>query len=189
MARVEVIKNFLSTDECATLNAWALQGVERKWLDIGFHEGGQVYDLRLTTRMYGDRFETPDLVHFIFDRIREFLSLPDAPIIEGHGKDGVVVSLTYPGGSTHAHHDPRPQSFSALRCNVVTQAPDDGGELWVAGKHIPVGVGDLHCYLVTEHSHRVTEVKGHTPRIVWMFGLCVPASDWESRKIQVGEFA
>lgn len=189
MARVEVIKGFLNAEECAVLNAWSEQGVKNKWLDLGRDRENHKYTSRLTTRMYGDRFETPEIVFSIIERIRDLLGLPDAPVIEGHGRDGFVVSYTYPGGDIYPHIDPPPQTLSALRCNIVSQAPDDGGELWVADQRVVVGAGDLHCYLVTENTHYVTEVKGQTPRILWMFGFCVSPVDWESGKIQVGEFA
>jgi len=189
MARVEVIKGFLTAEECAMLNAWAELGVKNKWLDLGRDRGNHKYTSRLTTRMYGDRFETPEFVPEIFARIRKLLDLHEAPVIEGHGRDGFVVSCTYPGGDIYPHRDPNPQTLSGLRCNIISQSPDSGGELWVEDERVVVGAGDLHCYLVTENTHYVTEVKGQTPRILWMFGFCVPAVDWESGKIEVGEFA
>lgn len=189
MARVEVIKEFLSADECAQLNTWTLTGVKEKWLDFGFDERNKKYESRLTTRVYGDRFETPAVAHNIFARIRDFLNLQNASVIDGHGKDGIVVSYILPGGVVHPHRDPRIPVLNGLRCNIITQMPDDGGKLWVDDRRIDVGMGDLHCYLVTEHTHYVTEVKGNTPRILWMFGFCIPANDWESGKIKVGEFA
>ena len=47
-----------------------------------------------------------------------------------------------------------------------------------------LNVGDLHCYLVSEHDHEVTTVYGSTPRILWMFGWFVPAEDWNTYKIK-----
>ncbi len=60
----------------------------------------------------------------------------------------------------------------------MTQSPDDGGILYVDGNQIDINVGDLHCYYPSEHPHFVTEVKGKTPRILWMFGAHRPHEDF-----------
>jgi hypothetical protein len=52
----------------------------------------------------------------------------------------------------------------------MTRNSDAGGELYIGGKKIDIGVGDLHCYLPSVVEHYVTEVKGQTSRIMWMFG-------------------
>jgi hypothetical protein len=52
----------------------------------------------------------------------------------------------------------------------MTRAADDGGKLYVGGKEIDIKVGDLHCYLPSTIEHYVTEVKGETSRVLWMFG-------------------
>jgi hypothetical protein len=57
-----------------------------------------------------------------------------------------------------------------LRCNVLTRKADNGGELYVGGNKIDINVGDLHCYLPSTVEHYVTEVKGKTSRVLWMFG-------------------
>jgi hypothetical protein len=69
----------------------------------------------------------------------------------------------------------------------MTRAADAGAELYVGGQLVDIEVGELHCYLASEFEHKVTEVQGNTSRVLWMFGAAVPAGDWESGKIQVGE--
>jgi hypothetical protein len=69
----------------------------------------------------------------------------------------------------------------------MTQDADAGGNLYIGGEKTDVSVGDLHCYLVSEHEHWVESVQGNTPRIMWMFGAHVPAEDWDSGKIIIGE--
>jgi hypothetical protein len=64
------------------------------------------------------------------------------------------------------------------RCNILTQANEDGCDLYVDGKKIDIEVGDLHCYMVSELEHYVTEAKGETPRIMWMFGCHIPKEHW-----------
>jgi hypothetical protein len=185
--RIERHKNFLSLEDCAALNAWVDEGVQNKWLDVGINKGDTQYTKRLTNRMYGDRFEYPPFVLSTANKIRKFCGIDAYPIIEWHGQDGVVVSCTFGGGDVYPHRDPKQGYLSALRCNVMTRAADAGAELYVGGELIDIEVGELHCYLASEFEHKVTEVQGDTSRVLWMFGAAVPAEDWESKKIQVGE--
>ena len=172
MADVFFHRNFLSSQECNALNDWVSLGVENKWLDAGISRGSDwQYKSRLTTRNYGDRFEYPPLVHQVSNKISNLLGLQDAPkSVVGGGKDGVVVSYTLPTGDVYAHTDPMEDNLHVLRCNVMTQAADAGAELFIGGKKIDIGVGDLHCYLPSDVEHYVTTAKGNTPRIMWMFG-------------------
>jgi len=186
--RIERHKNFLSPEECAVLNAWADEGVQNKWLDAGITTGDAPYEKekRVTSRFYGDRFDYPNLVLEISNRIRYFCGVESYGLIEGHGKNGVVVSCIFDGGNVHLHKDPINNGLSALRCNVMTRAADTGAELYIGGQLIDIEVGELHCYLASEFEHKVTEVKGSTPRVMWMFGAYVPFSDWENGVIKVG---
>lgn len=185
--RVEIVRDFLTSSECAMLNQWATLGVAKKWLSTGITSGGFT-DLRLTSRLYGNLFETPEEILEISQRVRNFCGVNDYPLIHGHGRDGVVVSYTKPGGDVYRHRDPTSvDGVPTLRCNVMTQGADSGGALYIGGEKIDIGVGDLHCYLVSEHEHWVEPVEGVTPRIMWMFGAHVPADEWNSGKIVVGE--
>lgn len=190
--RIEVVKNFLSPEEITGLNAWADEGVEKKWLDIGGASTNGDFttpDKRVTSRLYPDRYEYSDLVLSVSRRIRNYCGVADAPLIGGcHGRDGVVVSCIFNGGDVYAHKDNNSQKpLAHLRCNVMTRKPEGGGQLFIEGQHVPLEVGDLHCYLVSEHEHYVTTVEGNTSRVLWMFGACVPAEDWDSYKIKLGE--
>jgi hypothetical protein len=185
--RLEITRNFLTPEECAALNEWAMQGVDRGWLDTGISRG-QPTRQRLTSRLYGSRFNTPEFVTAISEKIRDHAGVSNAPLVLGHGRDGVVASCIYNGGDVFEHKDPR-NSFdlATLRCNVMTQQPEAGGVLFIDGQEVQLNAGDLHCYLASEHSHFVSEVKGGTPRILWMFGACVPADDWDSGAIKFGD--
>lgn len=182
--RIERYKNFLSPEDCAALNAWVDEGVEKKWLDAGISRGSGGYGKRFTSRLYADRFEYPQIVRDISDRIRSFCGVSAYPLIEGHGRDGVVVSCTFSGGDVYPHKDPRLGGYAALRCNVMTRAADANAELYVGGQLVNIEVGELHCYLASEFEHYVTEVQGENSRVLWMFGAAVPVEDWESGKIQ-----
>ena len=121
----------------------------------------------------------PKLVTDISNRIREFMGISHRPLILGHGSEGVVVSVTYPGGDVYSHRDPKSENgWTTYRCNIMTQAADEGAELYVDDELVDINVGDLHCYYASEQTHYVTEVKGETPRILWMFGAHRPYEDF-----------
>jgi len=183
--RIDIYPNFATQEEINALNEWAELGVKNKWLDLGIRGGDMAYTKRLTSRLYGDRYEYPQIVRDLSNRIRKFVGIDTYPLIEGHGRDGVVVSYTMNGGDVHKHKDPfGPYNLATLRCNILTQKAEAGCELYVEGQHINIGVGDLHCYLASEHRHWATPVEGNIPRIMWMFGAYVPAEDWNSGKIK-----
>jgi hypothetical protein len=185
--RLERFKNFIAADECAKLNAWVDEGVAKKWLDVGISRGNHQYDKRVTSRLYAERFTYPEFVRQLSERVRKFCGVSDYGLIEGHGRDGVVVSCTSPGGDVYAHKDPRSaSSLATLRCNILTRAGTSGGVLHLEGEPILLEVGELHCYLVSEHTHFATEVTGSTSRVMWMFGAHVPKEDWDSSLITFG---
>jgi hypothetical protein len=183
--RIERHKNFLSPEECSTLNSWVMKAIDNKWLDQSLSRGDWTYKKRLTTRMYGDRFEYPQFVLDISNKIRSFCGISSYDIVEGHGRDGVLCSCTFDGGDVYLHADGLTEKgLYVLRCNVVTQAPDSGGKLYVADELVDVEAGELHCYLASGFAHEVTSVEGNTPRILWMFGAAVPYEDWENGAIK-----
>jgi len=177
---VLIIPNFLSEAECSQLNEWVFLGVKNKWLDLGSSRSlGWEYKDRLTTRNYGNRFEYPTLVYEVFDKITAVLGLHGTPkSVVGAGKNGAVVSCTFPQGDVYKHKDPMEGNLHVLRCNIMTQAADDGAELFIDGEKINIGVGDLHCYLPSDVEHYVTTAKGETPRIMWMFGYQISKNEW-----------
>jgi hypothetical protein len=180
MADIICQRQFLDRATCEALNAWVYDGVEKKWLDVGVSPGfGWTYKDRLTTRNYASRFEYPDVVHQVFDRITALLGLHGRPkSVACGGKDEVVVSYMLPGGDVHKHQDPMDGDIHVLRCNVMTQAADAGAELFIGGDKIDIGVGDLHCYLPSDVEHYVTPAEGNTPRIMWMFGYQMSKEDF-----------
>jgi len=184
--RLEHHKNFLTLEECFVLNAWVDEGVEKKWLDVGISKGQSDYTKRFTSRFYGNRFEYPQIVLDVSNRIRKFCGVDSYGLIGDHGRDGVVVSCIFPGGDVYAHTDPQKNMYSALRCNVMTRKADVGGQLYVNGQCINIEVGDLHCYLASNYEHYITTVEGETNRVLWMFGAYVPQEDWDNGVIKVG---
>ena len=165
-------KQFITQAQCDEINTWVNLAIENKWLDKGRDTTPSwCMTTRCTTRAYGHRFEYPQIVYVIFAQITETLGLHDLrKSVVGGGRDGVVVSCTYADGNVYEHIDPMEGNCHVLRCNILSQKADDGAELYIAGKHIDIEVGELHCYLPSDVPHYVTTAKGLTPRIMWMFG-------------------
>jgi hypothetical protein len=174
------VKNFLSADECAALNAAASQGVLDGWVGPGIvNSAGEKTTLRMTSRLYMNGHEYPDVVGLASAKVRSYMGIHVFPLIgPPHGKDGVVVSVTREGGDVYPHRDPTQEGFVCFRCNVMTQAPDAGGKLTLDGVEQNIEVGELHCYPASLVEHSVSVVEGTTPRILWMFGAYVPVDTY-----------
>jgi len=171
--------NFLSAENCELLNQVAIFGIKEKWIGPGISRGNFNYQKRFTSRMHMYDRKYPPIVNDISNEIRKFLNIENYPIIYGHGSDGVVVSVTFPGGDVYEHKDPRSlEGLSTFRCNILTQSAESGGKLYINGIFREINVGDLHCYYASEESHYVTEVQGNSPRILWMFGCHRPIEDY-----------
>lgn len=184
---VQIFRNFLNKEECEKLSDIAFQGVKEGWVGPGANSPGEYhYKKRMTSRPYMNDARYPNYVIEISDKIRNFMGLENHPLILKyknfqHGSDGVVVSVTYPGGNVTEHRDLRSdEGWVTYRCNVMTQAAESGGILYVDGKAIDINVGDLHCYYPSEQVHSVTDVEGNTPRVLWMFGAHRPPEDYFS---------
>jgi hypothetical protein len=186
--RIERHKNFLTQAECEVLNAWTDLATQKNWLTVSKSRDAQNYPKRVTSRLSPDRFEYPQFVLDTAAKIRAFCGVDAYPLIAGHGRNGIVVSCIFPGGDVYSHKDPRSMDgVATLRCNVMTRAADSGCVLHVGGEVVDVEAGELHCYLASEHEHFATPVEGSTSRVMWMFGAHVPAEDWDSGLIKVGE--
>lgn len=184
--RLERHKNFLSKAECEALNNWVDFAIADGQMKIGIDLSRPEPPRRYTSRFSPDTVEYPELVLEIAQRVRAACGVAERPIIHDHGRHGVVVSCTLPGGDIHLHQDPHsPDGLFALRCNILTRAADVGGNLMLGGEEVVLDVGELHCYLASAVQHRVTQVQGNTSRVLWMFGAYVPSIDWESGRIKV----
>lgn len=174
---IKVFKQFLSPEECKTLNDIAFQGIQEGWVFEGVQDRRPGYKLRYTSRMHMKTADYPEFVYTISNRVREFLNIDQYPIIAGHGRNGVVVSVTFQNGSVYEHQDPRSVTgLGTYRCNILTQANENGADLHLNGEKIELAAGDLHCYFASEVPHSVSEALGPTPRILWMFGAHLPVN-------------
>jgi hypothetical protein len=81
--RLEIIPNFITEAEVNELNAWVKLGIQNKWLDAG-SSGAGITNLRVTSRLYPERYEYPDLVNTInenHNRPKQVLRGQDGKII------------------------------------------------------------------------------------------------------------
>ncbi len=192
-AKVKIIKGYLSPDKCAALSKLSLDQIKEGIVGYGsIPENNLRYDetvvrvrtnTRYSSRMYDDVVFS-SLVYDVFSKIREDFDLKQAPISRNGGKDGIVFSCTMEGGDVYLHKDPKEgPGVSTLRCNILTSKPDGGGAVCVEDQKFDLDVGDMMCYLVSDHEHCVEQVVGANPRIIWMFGMLVPPWSWNSGTI------
>lgn len=184
---VIIIRNFATPEEVQILKDWSRQAV----IDGQFVDGitgnwdkkeFSTTKKRLTNRM-SKNINYPDLVRTLQDRIRAtFPVLLDAPVIDGHGRDGVVVSITYNDGDVYKHKDPSVgEGVVGLRCNILASKAQSGGAIHVEDKTYDLNEGDLMAYLVSEYYHSVETCSGNNPRILFMFGFCINQEAWENQ--------
>ncbi len=178
--QVLVIRNYATKEECDLLTRWTLQAVEDGQFVDGVSGNWDTKEFtrvktRFTNRM-SDRINYCDTIYSIQKRLRnDFEKISSAPVIEGHGKDGVVVSVTYNDGDVYKHKDPSVgEGLSGARFNILSSVPEDGGLIHVEDKTYQMNPGDLMAYLVTDLYHSVERCYGESPRILFMFGFCVP---------------
>ena len=183
---VTIFPKFITPEECNELNSWALDALSKGWLSPGIMPDLTPSAInRFSTVASADRFDKyPNIVYRIRERIILNLDLGglDASVTNG-GKNGTVVLVVKPTGSLFAHRDfVEPNGNHLLRCNVITQAAESGGELFVDDRDgvkqkINTGVAELHCYVGSKYEHTSTTINGNSPRIIWMFGFQLPAND------------
>jgi hypothetical protein len=177
---VKIYKNFLTKEECQELTNLAFQGLKDGWFQKGYDEGHKITSKRYSNRMTMINHEYPEKILEINRRIKETLGLQNKPIIADHGKDGIVISISFEEGDVYSHKDPRSNDgLITYRCNILTQAAESGAQLYVEEELIEVEEGDLHCYAVSELEHRVTAIEGKTPRIMFMFGAHLTEQELE----------
>jgi hypothetical protein len=182
--QVLLVPNFITAEEVQVLKDWANQavadgqfvdGITGDWDKKEFSTTKK----RLTNRM-SPNISYPELVKTLQDRIRQTIPLTaNAPVIYGHGKDGVVVSVTYNDGDVYKHKDPSVgEGVVGLRCNILASKAESGGTVHVEDKTYDLNEGDMMCYLVTELYHSVDVCHGNNPRTLFMFGFVINKDAW-----------
>ena len=65
-----------------------------------------------------------------------------------------------------------------MHCNIVTQTPEEGGELIINKNKYIMKKNELFCYQVSKNNHEVLKIKSKKPRLMWIFGFCVNEKQW-----------
>lgn len=173
------IPNFVSCKDGQEMSKWILSNKEKSF----FHDAN-MGGLRVTTRYADhDNFEYPDTVLNVRKNIVAMFELHEEELFNFYPpfKNGVVASCAFPGDTCYEHLDPVwHDGFHTLHCNVVTQAPEKGGDLLLGGVLEPMKELELCCYLVSKTPHSTTLVEGNKERLMWVFGFCIDDDKWKA---------
>jgi len=190
--RFDSYKDFITEAERVELIAWIDEGVKNKSLTKGKtrEEGATSFTdiaTSYTTRTNNNLFSFPKVAFDIQQRIIRSFSFTKGSFIEpflDSSDAGMVAQVTYSGGDTYKHTDPRNGKLHSARFNVLLQAAEEGGELFIEGVNRNIKERELHAYMATNHEHWVSKAKGSKSRYIWIFGFSVPKDDWENFKIK-----
>lgn len=176
----KIIKNFLFQDEIHALNNWTLNNWQNDYFEDACMDSNNPGS-RFTTRMNNELVarETGIVINYpkecynIKERIKKFFNLYNYRHPPSF-YDGIVNGIGFSPGLIEDHIDPvYINGTNTLHCNVITKNCISGGITFIEGKPFPVDEGDLLMYVVSKHSHKVTNIVGDVNRILWVFGFCV----------------
>lgn len=165
MKKYKILKNFISKEECSTLNNWIIENRNKSF----FNDAG-MKGKRLTTRG-SSLVPFPEYVFPIQERLIKKLNIENveyAPFWKG-----MVASHAFVGDTCYMHKDPVwKEGFKTLHCNVIL-SDCIGGEPLVEEEKLVVSKGDVWCYLVSDVLHGSDKVLGNIPRTMWVFGFLI----------------
>ena len=165
-----IIKNFVEKEIIDDLNNWCLANYKKDFFkDASMGLPGT----RLTTRYSNPKtFDYPKSAYELRNKIANHLKLKN-DFIPPY-KDGIVCGIGFEKGSIHEHIDPIWHDHTiTLHCNVITQKSKIGGITVINDIEYETNTQDLLIYSVSSFRHRVTEIQGNTPRILWVSGFSV----------------
>jgi hypothetical protein len=167
--KVTVIKNFLSKEECQSLNNWTLTNKDMEWF-----RKGKGADNRTTTRYSNSiEFSYPNIITEKFNQFRKDFNVVDFKLIE-QGRDGIINAISYEGSELELHTDPSYGNYQSFHITVQTSKSEKGGDLIADGIIYNVDEGDAICFFASAVKHCTNLTEGNKPRIVWVLGLQYP---------------
>jgi len=171
------IKNFISEESSKILSDWILNNSDKS-----FFKDANMNGNRKTTRYStNENFLYPKEALEIRKKIINKLNLHEN---EEHAiyppfKDGILASFAENNDTCYSHKDPIwVENYETLHCNIITQAPEEGGELVINEQKYIMRENELFCYRVSKNSHEVLKIKSKKPRLMWIFGFCVNEQQW-----------
>jgi hypothetical protein len=143
------------------------------------------------------KVQYPKEVYDIQKRLLNYLKIKDISIAPFPSfTDGICTTIAFPPGSCCKHTDPIYfENTYTLHCNFVTQNPESGGITYVEeiphtcvveetsttngklyeidGTEVPYQFekNDMIMYVASHVKHRVTEISGDIPRVLWVYGF------------------
>jgi len=176
-----VLKNFIEKHIVDSLNQWTVHNYGGKYFsDANMGLEGT----RLTTRYFrGRNILYPNDAFLLQRKIIQELGLVD--FLYPNYSHGIVNGIGFEGGDIYEHVDPVYHSQTmTVHCNAITQNCVEGGITIIENHEYPTSPGDLLVYPVSELQHRVTTVRGTVPRILWVFGFCLPINVAEKNLLE-----
>jgi len=171
------INNFISKEDSKILSNWILNNCH-KFFFKDANMGGNRKATRYSTN---ENFLFPKEALYIRKKIIDKFNLQENEKnnIFPPFKDGIVASFAVNNDTCHEHVDPVwVENYETLHCNIITQAPEQGGEVVINKKKYTMKENELFCYRVSKSSHEVLQVKSEKPRLMWVFGFCVNEQQW-----------
>ncbi len=174
---IQVYKSFLSEKDCNILNNFALDSVNKGKFKNGIlSEKVNPLNSQMVSR-FSPELIFPEKALEIQKTIQKKFKLLDSSITKEFNPFGIVVNVSFKNAQVIKHRDAPLNGFSALRCNIVTSQPEDGGILYVNDKPVILNSGDLYACLFCENEHYVTKNNSEKQRIVWQFTFHVKKKD------------
>jgi len=171
------IENFISKEDSKILSNWILDNHNKPFFKHA-NMGGN----RKTTRFSpNENFSYPQEALDIRKKIINGFNLQENEKnnIYPPFKNGIVASFAPNNDECFSHIDPIwIKNYETLHCNIITQAPEQGGELVFNGKKYIMKENELFCYRVSKGNHEVLKIKSKKPRLMWVFGFCVNEKQW-----------
>ena len=172
------LNNFISEEDSKILSNWILNNSHKS-----FFKNANMGGNRKTTRYRDENFSYPKEALNIRKKIINKFNLQENEIhsIYPPFKDGIVASFAEDNDTCYEHIDPVwVENYETLHCNIITQAPDQGGELIINKNKYIMKENELFCYQVSKNNHEVLKIKSKKPRLMWVFGFCVNKEQWKN---------
>lgn len=171
------IENFISNEESLVLSNWILKNKDQDF----FQEANMGGNRKTTRYTESDKFTFPSEALKIREKIVDAFALTENEkrnLIPPF-KQGIVASYAENEDTCYEHLDPVWfDGLDTLHCNIITQAPDQGGEVLVEGEKFVMKEKELFCYRVSKNKHEVLKVDSKKPRLMWIFGFCIVQEQW-----------
>lgn len=153
-----LIKSLISKDEAVQLLDWTVTQNIYQHTSVGEHGFYSTLD---------ELNNHPSLINVIRKKCSDYV---DGVYQEPIYKD--LANEVFINGYVQEHTDPTVKGYKHLRCNIMLQKPDTGGQIVFNGNPIDMDIGDM--YIVdTSLPHGVSKVQGKVTYKTIVFGfLC-----------------